>query len=43
MEEHEKGNYPLEEIITFYDIKDYEQAIKDAKEGATLKAVLKWT
>ncbi|KAH6889630.1 alcohol dehydrogenase [Thelonectria olida] len=42
MQEHAKGNYPIENIVTFYDIKDYEQAIKDTKDGKTLKAVLKW-
>ena len=40
--EHDKGNYPLEKIITTYDVQDYTQAIKDTKEGRTIKAVLKW-
>ncbi|KAH6995160.1 alcohol dehydrogenase [Ilyonectria destructans] len=42
MDQHAKGNYPIENIISFYDIKDFEQAIKDTKDGKTLKAVLKW-
>ncbi|KAH7113632.1 alcohol dehydrogenase [Dactylonectria macrodidyma] len=43
IEEHAKGNYPIEEIVRFYNITEYEQAIKDTKEGRTLKAVLRWT
>ncbi|KAH7152684.1 alcohol dehydrogenase [Dactylonectria macrodidyma] len=42
MEQHAKGNYPIENIISFYDIKDFGQAIRDTKNGKTLKAVLKW-
>jgi len=42
IDQHTKGNYPLERIITFYDVKDFDKAIKDTKEGRTLKAVLRW-
>ncbi|ROT34503.1 GroES-like protein [Sodiomyces alkalinus F11] len=42
IEMHAKGELPLEELITFYDVKDYEKAIEDSKSGKALKAVLKW-
>ena len=42
IDQHKKGNYPLEKIIFNYGIKDYAKAIQDTKEGKTIKAVLKW-
>lgn len=42
IDQHNKGNYPLEKIIKYYDIKDYALAMKDTKDGKTIKAVLKW-
>lgn len=42
MEQHAKGNYPIEELVTTYDVKDFDKAITDTKEGRALKAVLKW-
>jgi len=42
IDQHSKGDYPLEKIIVYYDMKDYASAIKDTKEGRTIKAVLKW-
>lgn len=42
MDQHAKGNYPIEELVTIYDVKDFDKAIKDTKEGRALKAVLKW-
>lgn len=43
MEQHAKGSYPIEELVTFYPVKDFAQAIKDTKEGKALKAILRWT
>lgn len=43
VEQHAKGNYLVEEVITFYDMKDHEKAIADTKTGKTLKAVLRWS
>ncbi|KAF5007535.1 hypothetical protein FDECE_6126 [Fusarium decemcellulare] len=43
MDQHAKGNYPIEDIIKFYDMNDFEQAIKDTKNGTALKAVLGWS
>ncbi|EXJ86298.1 hypothetical protein A1O1_06668 [Capronia coronata CBS 617.96] len=42
IEQHDQGRFPLEEMITTYDIKDYEKAFEDVKAGKTIKAVLKW-
>ena len=42
IDQHSKGDYPLEKIIVNYDIQDFANAIKDTKEGRTIKAVLKW-
>jgi Zn-dependent alcohol dehydrogenase len=42
IDQHNKGQYPLERIVTTYDVKDFETAMKDTKEGKTIKAVLKW-
>lgn len=39
---HANGQLPLEELVTFYDMKEYEKAIEDSKTGKALKAVLKW-
>ena len=39
---HAQGKLPLEELVAFYDMKDFEQALEDSKTGKTLKAVLKW-
>ncbi|KAI3571538.1 alcohol dehydrogenase [Fusarium oxysporum f. sp. albedinis] len=43
MEQHAQGKYPIENLITYYDVKEFEQAISDTKSGKALKAVLKWT
>lgn len=42
MEEYAKGNYPIDELVKVYDMKDFNQAIEDSKNGVCLKAVLKW-
>lgn len=42
IEQHAKGNYPIEEMMTYYDYKDYEQAFADLENGKAIKAVLKW-
>ncbi|TQS33836.1 hypothetical protein Golomagni_05806, partial [Golovinomyces magnicellulatus] len=42
MSEHAKGNYPIEKLITYYPIKDFDKAVEDAHSGVTLKPVLKW-
>ena len=42
IDQHSKGQYPLERIVTTYNVKDFETALKDTKEGKTIKAVLEW-
>ncbi|KAM7194633.1 putative alcohol dehydrogenase [Naviculisporaceae sp. PSN 640] len=42
IEKHVKGEFPMEEFIKFYDVKEYETAIEDSKSGKVIKAVLKW-
>ncbi|KAF5638109.1 C2H2 transcription factor [Fusarium sp. NRRL 52700] len=43
IEMHAKGLLPLEKLIAYYDIKDYEHAMADMKSGKVIKPVLKWT
>ena len=42
IDQHSKGLYPLEKLITTYKVADFETALKDTKEGKTIKAVLEW-
>jgi Zn-dependent alcohol dehydrogenase len=42
IEQHKQKKYPLEKLIKTYAITDFDDAIKDAKSGSTIKAVLKW-
>jgi Zn-dependent alcohol dehydrogenases, class III len=37
-----KGQFPLDQIVSFYPVNEYETAFKDIKDGKTLKAVLLW-
>ncbi|KAF4953617.1 hypothetical protein FGADI_5953 [Fusarium gaditjirri] len=43
IEMHAKGLLPLEKLIAYYDIKDYEKAMTDMKTGKVIKPVLRWT
>ncbi|KAL2167286.1 hypothetical protein VTG60DRAFT_1445 [Thermothelomyces hinnuleus] len=43
MEVHAKGQFPMEEFISYYDFKDYEKAIEDTHSGKVIKAVLRWS
>lgn len=42
IEQHAKGNFPMDQFVTFYDVKDYKQALEDTHKGKAIKAVLKW-
>ncbi|KAK1752716.1 aryl-alcohol dehydrogenase [Echria macrotheca] len=42
MEMQAKGLFPLERFIEYYDVKDFERAIADAKSGKVIKPVLRW-
>ncbi|CAK7226335.1 hypothetical protein SBRCBS47491_006195 [Sporothrix bragantina] len=39
---HAQGKLPLEKIIKYYDVRDFETALHDAHAGTTVKAVLRW-
>ncbi|KAG4281753.1 hypothetical protein FPRO06_10657 [Fusarium proliferatum] len=43
IEMHANSLLPLERLIAYYDIKDYEKAMADMKSGNVIKPVLKWT
>jgi Zn-dependent alcohol dehydrogenase len=43
MEQQQAGNFPLDEIVSYYDAKDYEKAFEDSRSGRAIKAVLCWT
>lgn len=42
IDQHSKGLFPLETIVTYYSIDDFAQAFQDMKDGKVVKAVLKW-
>jgi Zn-dependent alcohol dehydrogenase len=43
MEQQQAGNFPLDEIVSYYDAKDYAKAFEDSRSGRAIKAVLCWT
>ncbi|KAJ5746509.1 hypothetical protein N7520_011691 [Penicillium odoratum] len=43
IEQYSLGKYPLNEIVKFYDIDDFDLALTDMKSGKTIKPVLVWT
>ena len=43
MEQQQAGNFPLEEIVSYYDVEDFERAFEDARSGRAVKAVLRWS
>ncbi|KAF1810053.1 NAD(P)-binding protein [Eremomyces bilateralis CBS 781.70] len=43
MELHRSGNFPLEKLCSFYDVKDFEQAINEVRNGKIIKPILKWS
>jgi Zn-dependent alcohol dehydrogenase len=42
IEQHANANFPLDEIVSFYPVKDYGTPFKEIKDGEELKAVLFW-
>ncbi|KAL4863211.1 hypothetical protein BDV12DRAFT_206697 [Aspergillus spectabilis] len=42
IEAHAQGRFPLEEIVTYYPVNEFEKAFKEVKEGKALKGVLLW-
>ncbi|ETI22685.1 hypothetical protein G647_06761 [Cladophialophora carrionii CBS 160.54] len=43
VEQQQAGNFPLEEIVSYYDAKDHARAFEDSRSGKAIKAVLCWT
>ena len=41
IELYDKGRFPFDRLIEFYDLDDINQAAGDAEEGTTLKPVLR--
>ncbi|KAL4925303.1 NAD(P)-dependent alcohol dehydrogenase [Aspergillus undulatus] len=42
IEQHNKGLFPLDEMVTYYPVNEFEKAFKEVKEGKALKGVLLW-
>ncbi|KAL2823565.1 chaperonin 10-like protein [Aspergillus cavernicola] len=42
IEQHAKGLFPLEELVTYYPVNEFERAFKEVQEGKALKGVLIW-
>ncbi|KAJ4258926.1 hypothetical protein NW762_008013 [Fusarium torreyae] len=38
---HSRGLLPLEKLISYYDVQDFEKAMTDMKRGTVIKSVLK--
>lgn len=41
IELYRQGKFPFDEIVTFYDFEDIEQAVADSESGETIKPVLR--
>lgn len=37
-----KGHFPFDKLVKFYDFKDLEQAFEDSKNGSTIKPIIKF-
>lgn len=42
IEQHTKGNFPLEKIVEFYEVNDWQSALDDMHSGKVIKPVLVW-
>ncbi|KAJ9609595.1 hypothetical protein H2200_005922 [Cladophialophora chaetospira] len=43
MEQQQAGNFPLEEIVSYYDVKEHAKAFEDSRSGKAIKAVVCWS
>lgn len=41
VELYRQGKFPFDELVTYYDFEDIEQAVEDSEEGDTIKPVLR--
>ncbi|RSL53238.1 hypothetical protein CEP54_010520 [Fusarium duplospermum] len=39
---YQNGEFPVDELIKFYPVRDYQKAIRDMEDGSTIKPVLIW-
>ncbi|KAJ4169121.1 hypothetical protein NW754_011054 [Fusarium falciforme] len=39
---YQNGEFPVDELIKFYPVQDYQKAIRDMEDGFTIKPVLIW-
>jgi Zn-dependent alcohol dehydrogenase len=42
IEQHKEGRFPLEKMINYYEVKNFEQAFTDMAAAKTVKPVLVW-
>lgn len=42
IEQQRKGLFPLENLISYYNLDQSHQALEDMKNGKTIKPVLRW-
>ncbi|KAI9933577.1 hypothetical protein MW887_008050 [Aspergillus wentii] len=42
IQQNEKGMFPLEKMVEYYDVRNYPQAFEDMKKGRVIKPVLRW-
>lgn len=43
VEQQRAGNFPLEDMVSYYDVKDHLKAFEDSRTGRAIKAVLCWS
>jgi aryl-alcohol dehydrogenase len=41
IELHRQGKFPFDELVTYYDFDEIEQAVEDSESGDTIKPVLR--
>ncbi|KAM0418764.1 hypothetical protein ACHAPT_012274 [Fusarium lateritium] len=39
---YQNGEFPVDELVKFYPVQDYQKAIRDMEDGSTIKPVLIW-
>jgi Zn-dependent alcohol dehydrogenase len=40
---YREGRFPVNKIVSFYPVEDFEQAITDMRKGSAIKPILLWT
>jgi len=39
---HRQGNFPIDKLVKYYKVEEFEKAIHDMEEGITVKPILLW-